>query len=226
MERSSFGGWTTPGPCFGARAIREAPPRGPGWGFHYWVRWPASSVALNTTDGKLLHATPRICGLACGLGVSWFWPRRHRQLVSYPLRIRRRPAWLFRPTEEAVRVTWPAPALRRLRQRQQQRSTSSFVFSHILVLGMLPQRGQGRWGSYPTWQRRNAAVGSEKESPATKRGQGWEERVPYLILAPTPIGRPALPVDGLLGLVISGRLAVPVRDNAPCGPVGRGGQLR
>jgi len=81
------------------------------WSFPRLVRW-----RLNTTECKRSpHPTPR----TCGLDVWWFWPRRHHQLVSYPLRIRRRLAWSCCPTDEPVRATWPAPTLRWLRQRQQ-----------------------------------------------------------------------------------------------------------
>ena len=49
---------------------------------------PSSLVFLNTTERKRpLRPTPHTCGLPCGLGVWWFWPRKHHQLVSYLLRI-------------------------------------------------------------------------------------------------------------------------------------------
>src|SRR3954451_6987753 len=63
---------------------------------------------LNATDGKRCpYPTP----CTCGLGVWWFSPRRHQQLVSYPRRIGRRLAWSCRPADEAVRATWPALTL-------------------------------------------------------------------------------------------------------------------
>ena len=75
---------------------------------------PASSlVFLNTTERKrLLHPTPRTCGLPCGLGVWWFWPRKHHQLVSYLLHIRERLAWSWRLSDEAALATWHALTFR------------------------------------------------------------------------------------------------------------------
>ena len=80
---------------------------------------PASSlVFLNTTERKRpLRPTPHTCGLPCGLGVWWFWPRKHHQLVSYLLRILERLAWSWPLSDEAALATWPAPTLRRPRQR-------------------------------------------------------------------------------------------------------------
>jgi hypothetical protein len=77
-------------------------------------------VRLNATAGKrYLHPTARICGL----GVWWFWQRRHHQLGSCPVRIQRRLPSPCRAADETARVKRPGPTLRRITQYQQQRST-------------------------------------------------------------------------------------------------------
>ena len=63
------------------------------------VRW-----RLSTTERKRLHASADTYGSLGGHGAWWFWLRRHRELVSYPRRIRKRLALSCRPADEAARV--------------------------------------------------------------------------------------------------------------------------
>ena len=93
--------------------------------------FPGRFVGASVPPLANVSCTPHraSCGLACEPGVWWFWPRKHHQLASDLLRIRGRLAWSWRPSDEAALATWPAPTLRRPRQRRQQRSTGSLVSS-------------------------------------------------------------------------------------------------
>jgi len=85
-------------------------------------------MLLNPTYGKRgLHPTRD----TCGLGGAWQSSCRHHWPCAYPRRRHDGLEWSCRPTDEVARATWPAPMLRRLRQKQQLRPTWSWLFSHV-----------------------------------------------------------------------------------------------
>ena len=75
---------------------------------------------FNTSERRPHPLPTQRIGERCGeLGVWWFGPRIHHQLVFGPVHTRRPPAWPHCPPEEVARASRPVLVLRQSRQGRQ-----------------------------------------------------------------------------------------------------------